>query len=175
MAEATVAQEAVAWITGLVAAGGTIAFSWSKLARTWTADRNAATNEQSSQMLYDLLVKENTRMAERNQLLETKGDLMLARLHELEVVHVKLAASESENLSLKAMLQRKDEQLSAILTQQQSDRRDWDLQLQESNRTIMALKSRVEHFERIMTPTPVPADMQRRAEDVPPVPPLNFQ
>lgn len=167
MPDPTFAQEATAWLGGTVAALGTIALAWSKLSRNFSSDRAAAANEAAGQNLYELLSKENARMAERNKSLEIKADAMLARLHDLEVVHVKLQASESENLSLKSILQRKDEQLTSILTQQQSDR-------QEYNQTIAGLKRRIEHFEQLMTPS-LPPDPARRLDDTLPSGPLNFQ
>lgn len=174
MPDPTFAQEAAAWLGGTAAALGTIAVAWSKLSRNFSADRAAAASEAAGQNLYDLLSKENARMSERNKALESKADAMLERLHDLEVVHVKLQASESENQSLKNILQRKDEQLTSILAQQQSDRREWDRQLQEYNQTIVALKRRVEHFEQLMVPAPAP-DPTRRLDDAPAPGPLNFQ
>lgn len=171
MSDPSLAQELAAWLGGTTAALGAIAVAWSKLSRNFSADRAEAANVASGQNLYDLLSKENARMAERNKSLETKADAMLLRLHDLEVVHVKLQASESENQSLKIILQRKDEQLSSILAQQQSDR-------QEYNQTILSLKRRIEHFEQLMATSPAPVPVPepiRRLDDLPMPGPLNFQ
>lgn len=166
------------WAGGIAAGIATVAVALSKIARGYSSDRQATATGATSGELYALLLKENKRIDERNQSLEQKYELAMTRLSQLEIVHLKLANAEQENSTLKASVIRKDEQLTAMIKQQSSDRKEFLEKYREQLGINRQLNLKIQHLEAATfanRSTDNPQPPSRRVEDIHPEVPLNFE
>ncbi len=147
MSEMTSFQELATWVGGIGASAAALAVSFSKIARGYSADRQAVSNDSATSNLYERLLKENGRIDERNKSLELKNDAMMVRLANLEVVHIKLQAVEAHNKSLKESIVRKDAQLTVMIRQQRTDRDNWALKFKEQDRVNANLTRQLETIQ----------------------------
>ncbi len=168
MIDWTDASTIVVGIATSIAAGATVL---SKIAKGYSADRQAVAKDNTSQTLYSLLLEENKRMAERNIGLEKRNDLLIERLNKLEVTHAKLIVVETENLNLKSSIERKDAQLLALLRQQKTDRELFVSKFQEQANINRSLRLQIKGLQASLISEQVP---ERRLDDVHPSEPLQF-
>lgn len=169
MSELTTYQELATWAGGIAAGVATLAVSFSKIARGYSADRQAVSNDTTSNALYERLRQENARIDERNKALELKNDTMLVRLSKLEIVHMQLQSVESQNKTLKESVIRKDAQLLALLRQQRADREEWTLKLKDLDKLNANLKRQLETIQStLLRNVEETNNTNRRITDLPP-------